>query len=174
MPTNILNLPAYRVRRGEEDEHDYRVYVVVVSPITTCIHCRSDALVGFGRRERHVKDLPMHTRRVGLYIDTRRFQCRSCGKTFYETLLDVAVTARLACWIGQQSLKRPFLSISDETGIDEKTFATSSGTKPTSWKHRCASRCPRSWARRNPPDQAALRDLKHRQQHAGRPAAEPQ
>ncbi|QBG99172.1 ISL3 family transposase [Xanthomonas oryzae] len=125
MPTNILNLPAYRVTRVEEDEHDYHVYAEVMQPVAACIHCRSDSLVGFGRRERHVKDLPMHARRVGLYIDTRRFQCRSCGKTFYETLPDVTesrwLTTRLARWIGQQSLKRPFLSISDETGIDEKT-----------------------------------------------------
>lgn len=125
MPANILNLPAYRVTRVEEDDHDYHVYAEVVQPVAACIHCRSDALVGFGRRERHVKDLPMHARRVGLYIDTRRFQCRNCGKTFYETLPDVTerrwLTMRLVRWIGQQSLKRPFLSISDETGIDEKT-----------------------------------------------------
>lgn len=125
MPPNILNLPAYRVTQVEEDAHDYHVYAEVMQPVTACIHCRSDTLVGFGRRERHVKDLPMHARRVGLYIDTRRFQCRNCGKTFYETLPDVTegrwLTARLVRWIGQQSLKRPFLSISDETGIDEKT-----------------------------------------------------
>ena len=33
-----------------------------------------------------VRDLPTHGKRVGLYIDTRRFQCRACAKTFYEEL----------------------------------------------------------------------------------------
>lgn len=57
---------------------------------TSCPHCQSDNLVGFGRREQMVKDLPMHGRRVGLYIDTRRYQCRGCGKTFYEPLDETA------------------------------------------------------------------------------------
>ncbi|WP_245979134.1 ISL3 family transposase [Solilutibacter pythonis] len=125
MPANILNLPSHRVTRIEEGEHDYHIYAEVVQSVPACIHCQSDELVRFGRHERHIKDLPMHARRVGLYIDTRRFLCRSCGKTFYEALPEVAdgrgLTARLARWIGQQSPKRPFLSISDETGIDEKT-----------------------------------------------------
>lgn len=88
--------------------------------VSACIHCQAGELVGFGRRERHIKDLPRHARRVGLYIDARRFQCRACSKTFYDALPEVAdgrgLTARLARWIGRQSLKRPFLSISGETG----------------------------------------------------------
>ncbi|MDO5610320.1 MAG: hypothetical protein Q4G62_06035 [Pseudomonadota bacterium] len=82
-------------------------------------------MVGFGRRERHAKGLLMHARQVRLYIDRRRFQCRNCGKTLHETLPDVTechwLTARLARWIGQLSLKRLFLSISDATGINEQT-----------------------------------------------------
>ncbi|WP_423680283.1 transposase family protein [Undibacterium sp. WLHG33] len=125
MPANILNLPSYRITKVTELNHDYHVHAEVAAPITACIHCQSDKIVGFGRRERLIKDIPMHGQRVGIYVDARRIQCRGCDKTFYEILPDVAegreMTARLAKWIGEQSLKRPFLAISEETGIDEKS-----------------------------------------------------
>ena len=79
MPANILNLPCYKVRGIQENEHDYHVEVETVESPAACPHCQSANLVGFGRREQMVKDLPMHGRRVGLYIDTRRYQCRGCG-----------------------------------------------------------------------------------------------
>jgi len=72
-----------------------------------------------------VRDLPKHGKRVGIYIDTRRFQCRACNKTFYELLPDTdekrMMTSRLVKWIGKQSVKRPFAHIAEEIGIDEKT-----------------------------------------------------
>jgi transposase len=73
-----------------------------------------------------VKDLPMHGRRVGLYIDTRRYRCKSCKKTFYETLPDInerrAMTKRLVDWIGKQCVKRTFASIAEEVGVVEGTI----------------------------------------------------
>ncbi|MBU2749902.1 ISL3 family transposase, partial [Acidithiobacillus thiooxidans] len=49
-----------------------------------------------------------------------------CGKTFMEALPAVntkrEMTDRLVRWIGQQSLKRTFASIADDTGLDEKTI----------------------------------------------------
>jgi transposase len=72
-----------------------------------------------------IRDLPMHGKRVGLYIDTRRFRCKSCRKTFYERLPDVnakrLMTSRLVAWIGQQAVKRTFSSIAEEVGIVEGT-----------------------------------------------------
>ncbi len=89
MPANILNLPCYKVLGIQENEHDYHIDVETLHAPTFCPHCQSSNLVGFGRREQMVKDLPMHGRRVGLYIDTRRYQCRGCGKTFYEVLPEI-------------------------------------------------------------------------------------
>lgn len=126
MPVNILNLPAYAVTDIHESEHDYHIYAETVEPPITCAHCGSEDLVGFGRREQTIKDLPIHAKRVGIYINTRRYQCRSCWRTFYERLPATAdnrmMTARLVAWIGKQSLNRTFLSIADETGVDEKTI----------------------------------------------------
>ncbi len=78
MPANILNLPCYKVLGIQENEHDYHIDVETLEAPTSCPHCQSANLVGFGRREQMVKDLPMHGRRVGLYIDTRRHRSRTC------------------------------------------------------------------------------------------------
>lgn len=125
MPANILNLPSYTVTAIDQNDHDYHIDAVVKEPPRNCPHCLSDNLVGFGRREQMVRDLPTHGRRVGLYVDTRRFHCRACNKTFYEFLPDVderrPMTQRLVKWTGKQAIKRTFASIAEEVGIDEKS-----------------------------------------------------
>lgn len=131
MPANILNLPAYAVRALEENDHDYHISAETATPPRSCPHCRSDKLQGFGRREQMVRDLPMHGKRVGLYIDTRRFKCLPCsvaqGKTvtFYEALPEIdekrLMTKRLTTWMGKQAIKRTFASIAEEVGCTEFT-----------------------------------------------------
>lgn len=125
MPANILNLPSYTVTALQENDHDYHIDAIAKDRPERCPHCQSDNLVGFGRREQMVKDLPMHGKRVGLYVETKRFQCRSCTKTFYESLPDVdekrMMTSRLAAWVGKQAIKRTFASIAEDVGINEGT-----------------------------------------------------
>jgi transposase len=125
MPANILSLPCYKVLGIKETEHDDHIDVEAAWPPTSCPHCQSDNFVGFGRREQMVKDLPMRGRRVGLCIDTRRYQCRGCGKTFYEALPGIdekrLMTRRLAQWMGKQAIERTFASIADEVGCTEFT-----------------------------------------------------
>jgi transposase len=100
MPANILNLPCCKVLGVQENEHGYHIDVETLESPTSCPHCQSSNLVGFGRREQMLKDLPMRGRRVGLCIDTRRCRCRDCGKTFYEALPEIdgkrLMTRRLA------------------------------------------------------------------------------
>lgn len=125
MPRNILNLPSYTVTHIEEDEHDYHIWAEASDHPTTCPHCDHDNIVGFGRREQLIRDLPMHGKRVGIYIDTRRYRCRQCDKTFYERLPDVdgrrLMTIRLVDWVGKQAIKRPFAHLADEVGLAENT-----------------------------------------------------
>jgi len=59
VPANILNFPQYRVLRVA----------------SSCPHCQSDRLTSWGTREQVFKDLLMHGKRVGIYIDTRRLRC---------------------------------------------------------------------------------------------------
>lgn len=125
MPTNVLNLPAYTVTSFQENEHDYHIDAVASQEPVACPHCHHGKFDGFGRREQMVKDLPMHGKRVGIYIDTRRYRCKSCSKTFYETLPAInekrSMTNRLVEWVGKQAIKRTFASIAEEVGIVEGT-----------------------------------------------------
>lgn len=125
MPVNILNLPAYVVADLHENAHDYHIKASTKQSPSACIHCQHDKIEGFGRREQMIKDLPMHGKRVGLYIETRRFRCKSCGVTFYESLPEVndkrLMTNRLVSWIGHQAVKRTFTSIAEEVGVAEGT-----------------------------------------------------
>jgi transposase len=126
VPANILNLPEYHVLKVEETEHDYHVTAEPVAATSACAHCHSGSLRSWGAREQLFKDLPMHGKRVGIYIDTRRYRCQSCGKTFFATLPAVAdnrqMTDRLVKWIGRQAVKRTFRSLAEETGVVEGTI----------------------------------------------------
>ncbi len=125
MFTNILNLSAYKVLRVEETEYDYHIRTELAQPPTHCPTCRSDHLLRHGRNEQLVRDLPIHGKRVGIYVDTQRWRCQACGKTFMDQLPAVnakrEMTDRLVEWIGQQSLRRTFASIAEDIGLDEKT-----------------------------------------------------
>lgn len=57
-----------------------------VDVTAACPHCQSDRLTSWGTREQVFKDLPMHGKRVGIYIDTKRLRCQACGKTFSQAL----------------------------------------------------------------------------------------
>ncbi|MHB8253598.1 MAG: ISL3 family transposase [Acidiferrobacter sp.] len=126
MPANILNLPTYTVTALTENDHDYRINAEAEAPTKVCPHCCHAALGGFGRREQTVRDLPMDGKRVGLYINTRRYRCKGCQKTFYESLPEIdgrrMMTNRLVAWIGKESVKRTFASIAQEVGVTEGTI----------------------------------------------------
>ena len=126
MHHNVLNLPAYKVLGSTESEHDYHIKAETAVPVTTCSNCRSREVVGYGRVEVLVHDLPMHGKRVGIYVDARRFKCKSCGKTFMEHLPEVNgnrwMTERLVKWIGQRSMTNTFTGIAEEIGVTEGTI----------------------------------------------------
>ena len=126
MSRNILNLPSYAISRIEEGEHDYHIWAEASGHPSSCQHCGRREIVGFGRREQLIRDLPMRGKRVGIYVDTRRYRCRQCGKTFYEHPPDMderrLMTSRLADWVGKQSIQRPFTHLSDEVGLAENTI----------------------------------------------------
>ena len=126
MPANILNLASYAVTGVENTEHDYHIKAEVKEPPKRCYECHSSGVVGFGRREQLVKDLPIHGRRVGIYLNTRRMKCNECNKTFSERLPEVDerrfMTQRLVTWIGKQAVRRTFSSIAEEVGVTEGTI----------------------------------------------------
>ncbi len=128
MPTpvpNLMNLPGYRIIAVEETDDAYHIAAETPTASTMCPHCHDLAVVGYGRREQWIRDLPMHGKRVGLYVQTRRFRCKACHKTFYEALPGVDtqrfMTARLVGWIGPMAVRRPFTHVAQEVGVSERT-----------------------------------------------------
>nr|WP_243239339.1 transposase family protein [Sulfobacillus harzensis] len=119
------------------------------TPSDACLHCGHPRLQRFGRREQLVKDLPMHGKRVGIYVDTRRFRCQACRKTFYEVLPDVdgrrLMTNRLVAWIGRQALHRTFASIAEDVGIVEGTVRLIFKDMSPNWNSRSPLTHPRGW-----------------------------
>ena len=127
MTTNMLNLPNIKILDMKESEHDYRFLVksITLSPS----HCPKCGIVTnlykHGKKQQLFFDLPMHAKRVGIYVNRQRYKCRECNETFFENLPDMdvnrSVTNRLINWIQEASLKKTFTSVAEEIGVDEKT-----------------------------------------------------
>ncbi len=83
MPANILNLPCYKVRSIQENEHDYHIDVETQEAPTSCPHCQSDNLVGFGRREQMVKDLPICSHAARAQGNGRHVRGVSAGRPLH-------------------------------------------------------------------------------------------
>ena len=73
-----------------------------------------------------IKDLPRLCKRSSIYVETRRWRCKHCGKTFYEDLPHVdekrRMTDRLVQWIGEQAVRRTNSSVAEEVGVTEGTI----------------------------------------------------
>lgn len=124
---DILNLTKFNILNIADNEHDLQIWVETNSPPSHCPHCGCVAnLYKHDNREQLCMDLPIHGKRVGLRIRRQRYRCRECNQTFWERL-DHTIdekrncTKRLVTYIGRQSLKRSFISIAEDVGINEKT-----------------------------------------------------
>lgn len=127
MEINMINLPNFKILDMNESEDDYRFLVesTVLSP-SHCPKCGTVAnLYKHGKKQQLFFDLPMHAKRVGIYVNRQRYKCRECKETFFENLPDMdvnrSVTNRLIYWIQEASLEKTFTSVGEEIGVDEKT-----------------------------------------------------
>ncbi len=123
---NILNLQGYNVIEQKQTDIDYLFQVEVTPPLKCQIEgCNGTLLNRYGMKPQLYRDLPMHGKRVGIEVFRKRYQCKSCGKTFFENLPGMDekrfMTKRLVEYIETQSLKRTFVSIADDVGILEST-----------------------------------------------------
>lgn len=127
MLTNMINLPNFKILDMKESEHDYRFLVESTALYPShCSKCGTVAnLHKHGRKQQLFFDLPMHAKRVGIYVKRQRYKCRECNETFFENLPDMdanrSVTNRLKDWIQEASLGKTFTSVADDIGVDEKT-----------------------------------------------------
>jgi transposase len=125
---DILNLLRFKILGILENEHDFQIQVETISPPSICPHCGCVAnLYKHNNREQLCMDLQIHGKRVGLLIKRQRYKCRECNLTFWERLdhtIDEkrSCTKRLLSYIEKQSIKRTFVSISEDVGMNEKTI----------------------------------------------------
>ena len=123
---NLLQLDDYNLTSTNETEYDYHLYAERAEPQSFCRSCYNRDIVGFGRHEQIVRDLPRLGKRTSIYINTRRWRCKKCTVTFYDALPDIddrrLMTERLVKWIGDQAVNRTFSSIAEEVGVSEGTI----------------------------------------------------
>ncbi|WP_102275594.1 ISL3 family transposase [Cytobacillus massiliigabonensis] len=127
MLTNMINLPNFKILDMKESADDYRFLVESTTlPPSHCLKCGTVAnLYKHGKKQQLFFDLPMHAKRVGIYVNRQRYKYRECNETFFENLPDMdvnrSVTNRLINWIQEASLEKTFTSVAEEIGVDEKT-----------------------------------------------------
>src|SRR5690606_23559482 len=96
----VLRVKRYAPNR-EGSDHDYHVTAEPVDVTAACPHCQSDRLNSWRTREHVFKDLPMHGKRVGIYIDAKRLRCQARGKTFSQALPLLAENCMITDQIGR-------------------------------------------------------------------------
>ena len=82
MPANILNLVTYEVCRIDSDDHNDHIEVVVAVAPAACQACDSESIVGFGRREQFIKDIPSRGKRVASILTLVDFSAAHAIKPF--------------------------------------------------------------------------------------------
>lgn len=95
MSTNILNLRDYKVVNVDETDHDYHVTAEVSNPPSSCSACGSDRLIGHGRTDQVIRDLPSHGKRVAIYVAPRRWRCQAWIINYFEHPVTNAYTESL-------------------------------------------------------------------------------
>lgn len=115
------------IAKGKTEEGDKTIlHVEMTGEPSPCPSCDSSVVVGFGKRTQSVADIPENGKPVVLQVITRRFRCKDCGRSFYESVEGVAgnrrMTDRLAQWIRNEALSRRFTKIAAESGLSEGTI----------------------------------------------------
>lgn len=146
---NILNLDEFDITATHEGPHEYTFAVTPRHYAPFCPKCGVVEAKSqkFGTKELPFRDLPMHGKRVMLVVHRQRYRCLECRSTFYEALFCVderrAITERLSEWVAQQSLKRTFVDIAGEVGLDEKTVRNILHDWIAVWEKRYHRQTPR-------------------------------
>ncbi|MBG6220785.1 transposase [Janthinobacterium sp. CAN_S1] len=124
-PASLLYPLTLTVTAFKQEEYDYHFHVEASEP-NTCPGCGVvDDLVKFGKRDQAFRDVPIHGKRVTLWVNRRRYRCNSCMSTFRPVLEDMdesrTMTKRLMTYIEKAVLYRTNNEIARECGIEEKT-----------------------------------------------------
>ena len=79
----ILGLPGYQITGIEERNGSVRLSARYTGPIA-CPHCGGQRLRNKGRRTRELRHESWGTRHSVLELETRKWHCRECGRSFWQ------------------------------------------------------------------------------------------
>lgn len=124
-PAGILHPLNFTILSFTEEEHDYHFHVEAQDP-KVCPSCGSlDELVKFGKKDVGYRDVPIHGKRVTLWLQRRRYRCNACLGTFRPLLADLddkrQMTKRLVSYVEKAVLMRANTDLARECGIGEQT-----------------------------------------------------
>ncbi|WCM91631.1 ISL3 family transposase [Acidovorax sp. NCPPB 2350] len=108
----------------QEDSENYQFHVDAPEP-STCPTCGIGPIVKFGKQDQSYRDLPIHGKRVTLWLQRRRYRCNGCMTTFRPDLADMddsrKMTKRLITYVEKAVLQRTNTAVANECGLHEKT-----------------------------------------------------
>jgi transposase len=124
---DLLNIPGLRATEIVGDDRRYVVSAALVeAPPPCCPFCGGRTIL-HERRRLDVADLPMHGKPVRLLVAAPRRLCTLCRKTTSPAVVGLdaerRMTARLADYVAQRGLERPYAAIALEVGLGAATVA---------------------------------------------------
>jgi len=128
-----IRLDEFNVIDYLEDELDMEIFVepTIVPSKIECPHCGSSLTHGNGSEERFFRDLNIYEKRVGIEVQSHRYRCKDCGKTFtlqYDCIgPKQKMTYRLRETVQKKALHRTFTSVAEEYGLAAKSVENAFG-----------------------------------------------
>jgi len=123
----LLNLDKVQVTQTEfAGDDEVTLFVESTHEIAVCPECGqvSDSVHDLSE-EQMIRDLSIVERRCYLSYRARRFDCRTCSKTFVERVAwkrpGASYTVRYEQYIYQRSRKEPVSQIAEDEGLSEET-----------------------------------------------------
>lgn len=81
---NLLDLKGVIVKKVRYKKNFVKIHIEMPIKEQTCPHCKSKTTKIKDYRYQLIKDIPIRFKTTYLYYRKRRYQCKHCGKTFYE------------------------------------------------------------------------------------------
>lgn len=125
---NILGWEHWKVENGHQKGPDYKLKAEYQLRPTVCPKCgvESPKLESRGWSSAHVRDTPIHGKRVGIDVTKRKWKCGECGRTFVDQPPELddkrRMTVRLLTVLRTKVFDRPFVDLANEYGVSEATI----------------------------------------------------
>jgi len=123
--TDLLNLPHLKVSDYEDCGDHYHISATGTKYPEMCPDCCCTEFYGHGTQRQSFMDTPIHGKKVLIEVTRRRYRCKACGRTIFESLPDIdnkrQGTRRLISYIENRCLTETFMALAREVGVDNKT-----------------------------------------------------